>query len=112
MIELDPLYVDIAIRRQEQTTSIPARHAELGLTFAETAAKRGINHGNSSESRPDMPEFHRTRLVAHDLLAKTAMWWEPGYAKTLHQGEERPLQPIYFRISISEISGHQGIPVA
>ena len=60
---------------------------------------------------PDTPEFHRTRAVAHDLLAKTAMWWEPGYVKTLHQGEERPLQPIYFRISISEISGHQEIPV-
>jgi nitroimidazol reductase NimA-like FMN-containing flavoprotein (pyridoxamine 5'-phosphate oxidase superfamily) len=45
-------------------------------------------------------------------LAKTAMWWEPGYTKTLHKGEERPLQPIYFRISISEITGHQGLPVA
>ena len=54
----------------------------------------------------------RPRMVAHDLLAKTAMWWEPGYVKTLHKGKERPLQPIYFRISISEISGHQGLPVA
>jgi uncharacterized protein len=24
---------------------------------------------------PDTPEFHRTRMVAHDILAKTAMWW-------------------------------------
>jgi hypothetical protein len=61
---------------------------------------------------PATPEFHRTRMVAHDLLAKTAMWWEPGYAKTLHKGEERPLEPTYFRISISEISGHQGLPTA
>jgi hypothetical protein len=51
VIELDPLYVDVAIRRCEQTTSIPARHAELGLTFAETAAKRGINEMNCSEPR-------------------------------------------------------------
>src|SRR5665213_2236274 len=58
---------------------------------------------------PDTPEFGGPRVVAHDLLAKTAMWWEPGYVKTLHQGEERPLQPIYFRISISKISGHQGL---
>jgi hypothetical protein len=61
---------------------------------------------------PDTPEFRITRMVAHDLLANTAMWWEPGYARTLHRGEERPLQPIYFRISISEISGHQGLPAA
>jgi uncharacterized protein len=61
---------------------------------------------------PDTPEFHRTRAVAHELLAKTAMRWEPGYVKTLHKGEERRLEPIYFRISINEISGHQGLPAA
>jgi uncharacterized protein len=61
---------------------------------------------------PDTPECCGIRMVAHDLLAKTAMWWEPGYAMTLHRGEERPLQPIYFRISISKISGHQGLPGA
>jgi nitroimidazol reductase NimA-like FMN-containing flavoprotein (pyridoxamine 5'-phosphate oxidase superfamily) len=64
------------------------------------------------EELPDTPDFHRTRMVAHELLAKTAMWWEPGYVKTLHKGKERPLQPIYFRISINEISGHQGLLVA
>jgi len=52
VIELDPLYVDVAIGRWEQTTSIPASHAELGLTFAETAATRGINEVHCSEPRP------------------------------------------------------------
>ena len=52
VIELDPLYVDVAIRRWEQTTGIPARHAELGLTFAETAAKRGVDDANSREPDP------------------------------------------------------------
>jgi DNA modification methylase len=52
VIELDPLYVDVAIRRWEQTTGIPARHAELGLTFSETAAKRGIKEANSCEPHP------------------------------------------------------------
>jgi nitroimidazol reductase NimA-like FMN-containing flavoprotein (pyridoxamine 5'-phosphate oxidase superfamily) len=61
---------------------------------------------------PNTPECCRIRVVAHDLLAETAMWWEPGYVKTLHQGEERRLEPVYFRISISEISGHQGVPAA
>lgn len=58
---------------------------------------------------PETPEFHEARVVAHDRLAKTAIWWEPAYVKTLHQGVERPLQPIYFRILIDQISGHQGI---
>src|SRR5262249_2396987 len=52
MIELDPLYVDVAIRRWEQTTGIAARHAELGLTFSEPAAKRAATPPNSGEPHP------------------------------------------------------------
>jgi len=52
VIELDPLYVDVAVRRWEQATRIPVRHVKLDLTFAETAAKRGVNDANSSEPRP------------------------------------------------------------
>ena len=33
VIELDPLYVDVAIRRWQKITGIPARHVETGLTF-------------------------------------------------------------------------------
>jgi hypothetical protein len=58
----------------------------------------------------DTPELEPLRAFAHELLAKTAMWWEPGYMKTLRQGEERRLDPLYFRISIGEISGHQALP--
>ncbi|MGA0594580.1 DNA modification methylase [Enterovirga sp. CN4-39] len=39
-LELDPLYVDLAVRRMEARTRAPARHAETGLTFAETATER------------------------------------------------------------------------
>jgi DNA modification methylase len=42
VIELDPLYVDVAIRRWEQITGVPARHTKLELTFDEIAAKRGL----------------------------------------------------------------------
>lgn len=47
---------------------------------------------------------------AHAMLARSPLWWEPGYVKTVLEGKERPLDPIYFRISVNEISGHQGIP--
>jgi len=79
---------EIVSRQQWQTVVIFGRYQEL----------------------PDKPEFRGPRLVAHDLLAKTAMWWEPGYVKAIHHGEERRLEPIYFRISIRKISGHQGVP--
>lgn len=52
VIELDPLYIDVAIRRWEQITRIPARHAESGLTFTQTAIKRGIDQVDSPERRP------------------------------------------------------------
>jgi len=50
--ELDPLYIDVAIRRWEQITSIPARHVESGLTFGETAVKRGTGRVYSGGARP------------------------------------------------------------
>jgi len=51
-IELDPLYVDVAIRRWERITDISAKHAETGLMFCETAAKRGIDETNSCRPHP------------------------------------------------------------
>ena len=39
-IELDPRYVDAAVRRMEAATGAPARHAASGLTFAALAEAR------------------------------------------------------------------------
>lgn len=39
-IELDPVYVDVAVRRMEALTGSPARHAATGLTFAQEAERR------------------------------------------------------------------------
>lgn len=44
-MELDPLYVDLGVRRMEKATNAEAHHAETGKTFAETAAERGIAPG-------------------------------------------------------------------
>jgi uncharacterized protein len=57
------------------------------------------------------PEYHETRSLAHSLLAATPVWWEPGAVKTFIQDVESPRQPIYFRISIDEISGRRGEPL-
>jgi DNA modification methylase len=39
-IEIDPIYVDTAVRRLEKLTKAPARHAETGKTFDETMPER------------------------------------------------------------------------
>ncbi len=39
-IEIDPAYVDLAVRRLEASTKAPACHAGTGETFAEVAAER------------------------------------------------------------------------
>ena len=41
-IEIDPEYVDTAVRRLEKFTKAPARHAVTNKTFEETAAERGL----------------------------------------------------------------------
>lgn len=54
LIELDPLYVDVAIRRWEARTGIAARHVESGMTFDEIAAERSrgeFSRNSSRESR-------------------------------------------------------------
>ncbi|MDL2339170.1 MAG: site-specific DNA-methyltransferase, partial [Pseudomonadota bacterium] len=43
-IELDPLYVDTAIRRWQRHTGLDAVHAETGLTFDQTANQTEAAH--------------------------------------------------------------------
>lgn len=51
VIELDPIYVDVAIRRWEQSTGIKARHAATGLSFDQLAVQRGVDPARSSRAR-------------------------------------------------------------
>jgi DNA modification methylase len=44
-IEIDPHYVDVAVRRWERKTGRSARHATLPLTFAEVQEMREVGHG-------------------------------------------------------------------
>jgi uncharacterized protein len=62
------------------------------------------------EELPDIEPHATHRQHAYDLLQKRAMWWEPGYVQTVLRGKARPMQFLYFRIHIEQISGHRGIP--
>jgi DNA modification methylase len=50
VIELDPLYIDVAIRRWQAITGISARHAETGVTFADAEAQQDAPSPNSIPS--------------------------------------------------------------
>ena len=62
------------------------------------------------EELPDKPQHEVHRRRAYDLLERRPMWWEPGYVKTVLHGKTRPLEFMYFRIRIDQISGHRGVP--
>ncbi len=62
------------------------------------------------EELADTPEWESVRRFAFQLLKQKAMWWEPGYVKTILHGTERPLVPVFYRIHIVEITGHRAVP--
>jgi nitroimidazol reductase NimA-like FMN-containing flavoprotein (pyridoxamine 5'-phosphate oxidase superfamily) len=62
------------------------------------------------EELSDAPEWENARLLAHDLLQRKPMWWEPGYVKTILHGTERSLVPVFYRIHIVKLTGHRASP--
>lgn len=54
---------------------------------------------------PDTPEMRSERAFALGLLQRKPVWWEPGSVKIAHQGTPAPLVPIFYRISIVQITG-------
>jgi uncharacterized protein len=62
------------------------------------------------EELPETDVYREAREFAHSLLSRQPLWWEPGYARTIIGGKERALEPIYFRIHIHRMSGHQASP--
>lgn len=60
LMELDPVYVDVAIRRFEKLTGIKAVHAETGLSFDEIRRRRA-NSSSSNRRAVDRAPKHRRR---------------------------------------------------
>jgi nitroimidazol reductase NimA-like FMN-containing flavoprotein (pyridoxamine 5'-phosphate oxidase superfamily) len=55
-------------------------------------------------------ESQEARERAYKLLHQHEFWWEPGYTRTVLHGEARPLEPVYYRVSVDEITGHKATP--
>ena len=64
------------------------------------------------EELPDTPQHEEHRKFAYELLQRRPAWWEPGALKTVPSETVNPLEVIYFRIHINQISGHRGVPDA
>jgi len=68
-----------------------------------------IVFGRYEELR-DTPEWQGARTLAHTLLKRNAVWWEPAYVKTILHGTQRPLVPVFYRIHGLQITGHRATP--
>ena len=62
------------------------------------------------EELPHTEEHETSRAHAYALLQRRPAWWEPGYVKTIVDGKARPLESLYFRVRIDQISGRRGLP--
>jgi nitroimidazol reductase NimA-like FMN-containing flavoprotein (pyridoxamine 5'-phosphate oxidase superfamily) len=62
------------------------------------------------EELPDTPEYQFEIATAYNVLRKKAMWWEPGYLKTILHGAVRQLVPVFYRIHVVKITGHRANP--
>ena len=101
--------VDKIVSPQEWTSVVVfGRYEELAKS-TDGQAPREIPFG-----RPDEPtkstDDQSARELAFKLLQQRQIWWEPGYARTVLDGAPRPLDPVYFRLSVDEISGHRATP--
>ncbi len=60
------------------------------------------------EELSDEPNTLDARQRAWALLqTANALWWEPGYVKTILGSTERRTVPLFFRIRIAQMTGHR-----
>lgn len=58
---------------------------------------------------PVSDAYKRQRETAWEVLRAGGNWWEPAYARTVVEGVPRPMEPLYVRILIDDVSGRQMI---
>lgn len=59
------------------------------------------------EELPPTQEFAARRLYAYELLSRRPLWWQPAYVGGTHATPSENAEPIYFRIRISQMTGHR-----
>lgn len=59
------------------------------------------------EELPSTKEFAAERTYAYELLSRRPSWWQPAYVAGTHRTPSENAEPIYFRIRISQMTGHR-----
>lgn len=59
------------------------------------------------EELPDTLQWAAERVYAYELLSRQPLWWQPSYVAGTHRTTSENAGPIYFRIRISEMTGHR-----
>ena len=62
------------------------------------------------EELPDTRQYETTRSLAHELLRKRAMWWQPGCVAVANTEQAKTFTPVFYRIRIDRITGHRAAP--
>ena len=72
-LELDPVYVDVCLRRWQKATGKQAVHAELGIPFDEVAVLRREDHGSDSATAlaSNAPHDQNPTPPSHSVVALT-----------------------------------------
>lgn len=60
----------------------------------------------------DDSEHYREREMAHRLLQRRPMWWQPGAMSLEGHDGSGGYVPIFYRLSIASVSGYRGVPEA
>jgi hypothetical protein len=58
------------------------------------------------------PDDHTERRHAYDLLRRGETWWQPGSARGSSGVFPGDSEPIFFRIIVSNLTGHRVVPAA
>lgn len=94
----------IVFGRYEELPDVP----ELNVGHAPERAG-----GRHYEIVPDEPSQAAERLLAYQLLQTQALWWEPAStarAALAHRDSAVPFVPIFYKISIDCVTGHEATP--
>jgi nitroimidazol reductase NimA-like FMN-containing flavoprotein (pyridoxamine 5'-phosphate oxidase superfamily) len=62
------------------------------------------------EELPDTRQYETARLLAHSLLRRRPMWWQPASVAVTGAQQAKTFAPIFYRIRINRITGHRAAP--
>jgi len=101
----------IAFGRYGELPEVPGRDDER--LRAQQRPRRVREAPRMGEARPETPESDDERFRAWQLLKTHPTWGEPGFstwAARARRGSAEPFIPVYYRIQIDRVTGHEATP--